>query len=139
MVSRSGAAGAARLRALCGAATLCDGDAGSPGGAEAGHPLARLRADTFRVRSSRACWNSLARPLRRLSQALALCASSLVGAVEPGSDREPYDKARVEIYAYSGLRRLLLVSYWNASLVNFCVDKTKKTRRARTAGRPFRY
>ena len=61
MVSCGGAAGAARLRAMCGAATLCDGDAGSPGGAGAEHPLARERADTFRVRSSRACWNRLAR------------------------------------------------------------------------------
>ena len=50
-MSCGGAAGAARLRAVCAAATLGDGDAGSPGGAEAGHPLARLRADTFRVRS----------------------------------------------------------------------------------------
>ena len=74
VVSCGGAAGAARLRAVCAAATLGDGDAGSPGGAEAGHPLARERADTCRVRGSRACWNRLARPLRRLiSSTGSLC------------------------------------------------------------------
>ena len=110
MVSCGGAAGAARLRALCAAATLGDGDAGSPGGAEAGHPLARLRADTFRVRGSRACWNRLARPLRRLISSTGSLCLIPVGAVEPGSDREPYDKARVEIHAYSGLRLLALIA-----------------------------
>ena len=92
-LSVGGAAGAARLRAMCGAATLCDGDAGSPGGAEAGHPLARIRADTCRVRGSRACWNSLARPLRRLISSTGSLCLIRPGAVEPGSDREPYDEA----------------------------------------------
>ena len=108
VVSCGGAAGAARLRAVCAAATLGDGDAGSPGGAEAGHPLARERADTCRVRGSRACWNSLARPLRRLISSTGSLCLIPVGAVEPESDRESYGKARVEIHAYSGLRRLLL-------------------------------
>ena len=60
------------------------------------------------VRGSRACWNSLARPLRRLISSTGSLCLIPVGAVEPGSDREPYDKARVEIHAYLGLRRLLL-------------------------------
>ena len=107
VVSCGGAAGAARLRAMWGAATLCDGDAGSPGGAEAGHPLARERADTFRVRSSRACWNSLARPLRRLISSTGSLCLIPVGAVEPESDGESYDKARAEIHADLGLQRLL--------------------------------
>ena len=85
VVSCGGAAGAARLRAVCAAATLGDGDAGSPGGAEAGHPLARLRADTCRVRGSRACWNSLARPLRRLISSTGSLCLIPVGAVEPES------------------------------------------------------
>ena len=48
------------------------------------------------------------RPLRRRNLTHWLSVPHLVGAVEPESDREPYDKARVEIRAYPGLRRLLL-------------------------------
>ena len=52
------------------------------------------------VRSSRACLKpSFSLPMRRLLP-LALCTRPTPGAVEPESDREPYEKARVEIHAY---------------------------------------
>ena len=119
---------AAHPSRLCPATTLCDADAGT-GGAEAGPPMhycslydvrrqprrhqgriMRSRVNVqigISVRSSRACRKRLvSRPLRRLLP-LALCTRPTPGAVEPGSDREPYGKARVEIHAYLGLRRLL--------------------------------
>ena len=61
----------------------------------------------FESGASRACWNSLARPLRRLISSTGSLCLIPVGAVEPESDGESYDKARAEIHADLGLQRLL--------------------------------
>ena len=81
------------------------------------------------VRSSRACLKpSFSRPLREALATGSLC----LCLIRPGDLRGVVEsrmmKPRVEMHAYSGLRRLLLVSYRNASLVNFCVDKRAKKR-----------